>query len=205
MYDLAIVGGGPAGLAAGIYAARANLKTIIIERGLHGGQMQNTLDIENYPGFENVGGPELSEQMYNQALKVGVEWKFGEVQAAQLEGQPKTLQLRDGVIEANSVILATGAKPRRLGVPGETELAGRGVSYCATCDGAFEDLDVIVIGGGDSAVKEALFLTRYAKTVTIVHRRIPSGRSHSARQGLRQPEDSFQANSQVERIEGDPR
>ncbi|HHT90463.1 MAG: thioredoxin-disulfide reductase [Bacillota bacterium] len=205
MYDLAIVGGGPAGLAAGIYAARANLKTIIIERGLHGGQMQNTLDIENYPGFENVGGPELSEQMYNQALKVGVEWKFGEVQAAQLEGQPKTLQLRDGVIEANSVILATGAKPRRLGVPGETELAGRGVSYCATCDGAFfEDLDVIVIGGGDSAVKEALFLTRYAKTVTIVHRR-DTLRAEAILQdrAYGNPKIRFVWNSQVERIEGD--
>ena len=143
--------------------------------------------------------------MYNQALKVGVEWKFGEVQAAQLEGQPKTLQLRDGVIEANSVILATGAKPRRLGVPGETELAGRGVSYCATCDGAFfEDLDVIVIGGGDSAVKEALFLTRYAKTVTIVHRR-DTLRAEAILQdrAYGNPKIRFVWNSQVERIEGD--
>ena len=114
--------------------------------------------------------------MYNQALKVGVEWKFGEVQAAQLEGQPKTLQLRDGVIEANSVILATGAKPRRLGVPGETELAGRGVSYCATCDGAFfEDLDVIVIGGGDSAVKEALFRPVMPRQSRLFTAGIPSG------------------------------
>ena len=206
MYDLAIIGGGPAGLAAGIYAARANMKTIVIERGLYGGQMQNTLDIENYPGFDNIGGPELSDFMYNQALKVGVEWKLGEVKGVTLEGQPKTLQVGDSVIKAKSIIIATGAKPRRLGVPGETELAGRGVSYCATCDGAFfEDLDVIVVGGGDSAVKEGLFLTRYAKTVTIIHRR-DTLRAEAILQerAMKNPKIKFIWNSQVEKIEGSP-
>ena len=172
MYDLAIIGGGPAGLAAGLYGARANLKTIVIERGLHGGQMQNTLEIENYPGFKNIGGPDLSDHMYNQALEVGLEWKMGEVTRVDLEGQPKTLELGDTTIQARSVIVASGAQPRYLEVPGEKELAGRGVSYCATCDGAFyEDLDVIVVGGGDSAVEEGIFLTRYANSVTVIHRR----------------------------------
>ena len=156
MYDLAIIGGGPAGLAAGLYGARANLKTIVIEKGLYGGQMQNTLEIENYPGFKNVGGPDLSDHMYNQALAVGCEWKMGEVTRVSLEGQPKIVEVGGTEIQARSVIIASGAQPRRLGVPGEQELAGRGVSYCATCDGAFyEDLDVIVVGGGDSAVERA--------------------------------------------------
>ena len=172
MYDVAIIGGGPGGLSAGIYAARANLKTVIVERGLHGGQMQNTLDIENYPGFDNIEGPALSELMYEQALKVGVEWKYGDVSSVQLEGQPKALQLGDGVLQARSIIIASGAKPRPLGVPGEAEFTGRGLSYCATCDGAlYKGADVIVVGGGDSAIKEALLLTRYAQTVTVIHRR----------------------------------
>ena len=132
MYDLAIIGGGPAGLAAGLYGARANLKTIVIEKGLYGGQMQNTLEIENYPGFKNVGGPDLSDHMYNQALAVGCEWKMGEVTRVSLEGQPKIVEMGGTEIQARSVIIASGAQPRRLGVPGEQELAGRGVSYCAT-------------------------------------------------------------------------
>lgn len=172
MYDVAIIGGGPAGLSAGIYAARANLKTVIIERGLYGGQMQNTLDIENYPGFENIEGPELSERLYKQALQVGVEWKYGNVQSISLEGQPKVVKLEDGTVEARSVIIASGASPRPLGVPGEAEFTGRGVSYCATCDGAlYRGAEVIVIGGGDSAIKEAILLTRFASKVTVIHRR----------------------------------
>ncbi|NLL43779.1 MAG: thioredoxin-disulfide reductase [Firmicutes bacterium] len=172
MYDVAIIGGGPAGLSAGIYAARANLKTVIIERGLYGGQMQNTLDIENYPGFENIEGPELSERLYKQALQVGVEWKYGNVQSISLEGQTKVVKLEDGTVEARSVIIASGASPRPLGVPGEAEFTGRGVSYCATCDGAlYRGAEVIVIGGGDSAIKEAILLTRFASKVTVIHRR----------------------------------
>lgn len=172
MYDLVIIGGGPAGLSAGLYAARANMKTVVIERGLYGGQMQNTLDIENYPGFGKIRGSELSEHMYNQALEVGLEWKMGEVTGVKLEGQPKIIEMGNEEIRAQAVIIASGAQPRYLGVPGEKELAGRGVSYCATCDGAFyRDQDVVVVGGGDSAVEEGIFLTRYASSVTIVHRR----------------------------------
>lgn len=207
MYDVAIIGGGPAGLSAGIYAARANLKTVIIERGLHGGQMQNTLDIENYPGFDTIEGPSLSELMYNQALKVGVEWKYGDVSGVDLEGQPKALQLGDGVLEARSVIIASGAKPRPLGVPGEAEFTGRGLSYCATCDGAlFKGADVIVVGGGDSAIKEALLLTRYAQSVTVVHRR-DALRAAGILQdrAFANPKIKFVWDSVVERVEGNAR
>lgn len=172
MYDLAIIGGGPAGLTAGLYAARANLKTVVVERGLYGGQMQNTFDIENYPGFASITGPELSEHMYQQALGVGVEWKMGEVKQAELASQPKKLLVGEETIKAGAVIVATGAQARMLNVPGEKELTGRGVSYCATCDGAFyRDKDIFVVGGGDSAVEEGIFLTRFGKTVTIIHRR----------------------------------
>lgn len=205
MYDLVIIGGGPAGLAAGLYGARANMKTLVIERGLYGGQMQNTLEIENYPGFKNIEGPALSEHMYNQALEVGLEWKMGEVKDVQLEGQPKSVQIGDETIEARSIIIASGAQPRYLEVPGEKELAGRGVSYCATCDGAFyEGLDVIVVGGGDSAVEEGIFLTRYADSVTVIHRR-DSLRAQPILQerAFANPKMKFIWDSVVEKIEGE--
>lgn len=207
MYDLAIIGGGPTGLTAGLYGARANLKTIIIEKGLYGGQMQNTLEIENYPGFKNVGGPELSEHMYNQALAVGCEWKYGDVTQVSLEGQPKVLEVSGEKIEARSVIIASGAQPRKLGVPGEKELSGRGVSYCATCDGAFyEDLEVVVVGGGDSAVEEGMFLTRYASSVTVIHRRDTLRAQPILQQrAFANPKMKFIFNSEVQEIQGDKR
>jgi thioredoxin reductase (NADPH) len=207
MYDLAIIGGGPAGLAAGLYGARANLKTIVIEKGLYGGQMQNTLEIENYPGFKNVGGPDLSDHMYNQALAVGCEWKMGGVTRVSLEGQPKIVEVGGTEIQARSVIIASGAQPRRLGVPGEQELAGRGVSYCATCDGAFyEDLDVIVVGGGDSAVEEGIFLTRYANSVTVIHRRdVLRAQAILQERAFANPKMKFVYNSEVQEIQGENR
>ncbi|MDI9441151.1 MAG: thioredoxin-disulfide reductase [Bacillota bacterium] len=207
MYDLAIIGGGPAGLTAGLYGARANLKTVIIERGLYGGQMQNTLEIENYPGVGRVEGPELSEHMYQQALSVGVEWKMGEVTEVELTGQPKTITVGREVIQARSVIIASGAQPRKLQVPGEEELAGRGVSYCATCDGAFyTDLDVVVVGGGDSAVEEGIFLTNYVNSVTIVHRRDKlSAQPILQDRAFKNEKIKFVWDSVVERIEGDPK
>jgi thioredoxin reductase (NADPH) len=207
MYDLAIIGGGPAGLAAGLYGARANLKTIVIEKGLYGGQMQNTLEIENYPGFKNVGGPDLSDHMYNQALAVGCEWKMGEVTRVSLEGQPKIVEVGGTEVQARSVIIASGAQPRRLGVPGEQELAGRGVSYCATCDGAFyEDLDVIVVGGGDSAVEEGIFLTRYANSVTVIHRRdVLRAQAILQERAFANPKMKFVYNSEVQEIQGENR
>lgn len=173
MYDIVIIGGGPGGLTAGIYAGRARLKTIVVDKGLYGGQMQNTLEVENYPGWKTITGPQLAEQMYEHMLEFGTEWKQAEVIGVDFTGRVKTLELSDGsTLQARVVIIATGAQPRKLNVPGEKEFAGRGVSYCATCDGAFfRNREVVVVGGGDSAVEEGVFLTRFASQVTIVHRR----------------------------------
>lgn len=173
MYDLIIIGGGPAGLGAGVYAGRAALKTLVLDKGLPGGQMQNTLEIENYPGHKHITGPELSEEMYQHMLEFGAEWKQGQVESVDLAGQVKQITLAGGeLLESKAVIIASGAQPRYLDVPGEKEFAGRGVSYCATCDGAFfRNKQVVVVGGGDSAVEEGIFLTRYADSVTIIHRR----------------------------------
>ncbi|NLM26365.1 MAG: FAD-dependent oxidoreductase, partial [Firmicutes bacterium] len=136
MYDLIILGGGPAGLAAGIYAGRAELKTLVIDKGLPGGQMQNTLEIENYPGYRQITGTELSDQMYQHMLDFGAEWKQAQVAGVELNESIKKITLDNGdVVEGKAVIIATGAQPRYLNVPGEKEYAGRGVSYCATCDG----------------------------------------------------------------------
>ena len=173
MYDLAILGGGPSGLTAGMYAGRANLKTIVVYKWLPGGQMQNTLEIENYPGYKSITGPQLSELYYEHMLEFGAEWRQAEVVDVDLAGSVKKIILAGGeTITAKALIIATGTQPKKLNVPGERELAGRGVSYCATCDGAFfRNKHVIVVGGGDSAVEEGIFLTRFAAQVTIVHRR----------------------------------
>lgn len=172
MYDTIIIGSGPAGMTAALYAARSNLKVALLERGIYGGQMQNTADIENYPGYANISGPELAEKMYEPLEKFGVEHVFGQVVRVESEGLVKKVITEDDTFEAKTIILAMGAQHRLLGVPGEAEYNSRGVSYCAVCDGAFfRDQDLLVVGGGDSAVEEAIFLTRFAKTVTIVHRR----------------------------------
>lgn len=172
MYDTIIIGSGPAGMTAALYAARSNLKVALLERGIYGGQMQNTADIENYPGYANISGPELAEKMYEPLEKFGVEHVFGQVVRVESAGLVKKVITEDDTFEAKTVILAMGAQHRLLGVPGEAEYNSRGVSYCAVCDGAFfRDQDLLVVGGGDSAVEEAIFLTRFAKTVTIVHRR----------------------------------
>jgi len=172
-WDLIIIGAGPAGLAAGVYAGRARLKTLILERTYPGGQAFNTHRIDNYPGFPaGIGGPELTELMAEQARKHGAEILTADVTTAQLGSSPKILQTTEGELKAHSVIIASGAAPRKLGAPGETEFTGRGVSYCATCDGAFfRNRVVAVVGGGDSALTEALFLARLAKEVIVIHRR----------------------------------
>lgn len=172
IYDVIIAGAGPAGMTAAVYTARANMSTLMIEKGTPGGQMVNTEEIENYPGFSSILGPELSKQMYGHAVKFNAEHLRGEILDIR-DGYPyKTVVLQDQEIKAKSVIVTTGAVARKLGVPGELEFAGRGVSYCAVCDGAFfQDLELVVVGGGDSAVEEALFLTRFATKVTIIHRR----------------------------------
>lgn len=172
MYDTLIIGSGPAGMTAALYAARSNLKVGLLERGIYGGQMNNTAEIENYPGYEMISGPELAEKMYEPLDKFGVEHLFGQVVEVQVEGTVKKIITEDGSFEAKSVILAMGAQHRPLGVPGEAEFNSRGVSYCAVCDGAFfRGQDLLVVGGGDSAVEEAIFLTQFAKSVTIIHRR----------------------------------
>lgn len=176
IYDVVIIGAGPAGLTAALYAGRARMKTLVLEKATAGGQAATSDVIENYPGFpEGVGGFELTELMKQQAVKFGAELE--EIQPvtgieADVDSGIKTVSTEDASFTARAVIIATGSEPRTLGVPGEAEFRGRGVSYCATCDGAFyKDSTVAVIGGGNSAVEEALFLTKFATRVYIVHRR----------------------------------
>lgn len=172
IYDVLIIGAGPAGMTAAVYTSRANLSTVMIERGMPGGQMANTEAIENYPGYESILGPELSTKMFEHAKKFGAEYAYGDVQKIEDGKEYKRVITSNGEYKARSIIIATGARHKKLGVPGEQELSGRGVSYCAVCDGAFfKDRELVVVGGGDSAVEEALYLTRFASKVTIVHRR----------------------------------
>lgn len=170
-YDLIIIGSGPAGLSAALYAARGKLNTLVLEKGKGGGQAATTHLIENYPGaVENPTGPRLTDRMREQAESFGTTIKRGEVVELNLEGTEKIVKCKDAEYTAKAVILATGATPRKLGAPGIQELTGKGVSYCATCDADFfEDLEVFVVGGGNSAVEEAIFLTKFARKVTIVH------------------------------------
>jgi thioredoxin reductase (NADPH) len=173
VYDVAIIGAGPAGLSAGIYAARARLSTVIIEKMYPGGQAAITDRIENYPGFaEGVGGSELTDSMKAQAEKFGAQFLNGDVKKVEKTGSNFVAHLSGETVEAKSVILAMGAQPRKLEARGEKEYTGRGVSYCATCDGAFYmEKPIMVVGGGDTAIEEALYLTRFASSVQVVHRR----------------------------------
>lgn len=171
-YDVVVIGAGPAGMTAAMYSARSEMKTLLLERGVPGGQMNNTAEIENYPGYGQIMGPELSMKMYEPLADLGVENAYGFVTSIVDNGATKTINTEEEVFETKSIIIATGANHRKLGVPGEEEYGARGVSYCAVCDGAFfRDQDILVVGGGDSAVEEAIFLTRFGKTVTIMHRR----------------------------------
>lgn len=172
IYDVIIVGAGPAGMTAAVYTARGNMSTLMIERGIPGGQMANTEEIENYPGFQSILGPELSTKMFDHAKHFGAEYAYGDVTKIEDGREYKTVFVGDNSYKARAIILTTGADYRRMGIPGETELTGRGVSYCAVCDGAFfRNKDIIVVGGGDSAVEEGTYLTRFANKVTIIHRR----------------------------------
>ena len=174
MHDIAIIGAGPAGLTAALYARRAGYSTIVFEMGVPGGQAATTEVIDNYPGFPNgVGGSELMMKFYEQALSFGAEIKFEQVEHLELKGEVKTVKTVAGkVYEAKVVVLATGAHPRMLGIENEGKLRGRGISYCATCDGFFfKDKDVCIFGGGDTAVDEALYLSKICKSVTVFHRR----------------------------------
>lgn len=173
LYDVVIIGSGPAGLAAGLYAGRARLSTLIVEKDKEGGQIVQTAEIENYPGSaEEESGPTLIDRMSAQADKFGAEKVLDTIEEMELEGKEKILRGKKDTYRAKTVIIAAGASPVLIGCPGEKEFTGKGVSYCATCDAAFfEDFEVFVVGGGDSAVEEALYLTKFARKVTIIHRR----------------------------------
>jgi len=206
LYDVVIIGGGPAGLSAGIYAGRGLFKTLIIERGQHGGQAATTNEIDNYPGADlEETGPALVKKMKAQAERFNVEFVTDEVVDAELEGDVKTVKGKNGEYRAKTVIIASGAVPRKLGCPGEEEFTGRGVSYCATCDAAFfEELEVFVIGGGDSAVQEALFIARFARKITIIQNLAELTAAKSIQeQAMRDPKFSFVYNSVVEEVKGD--
>jgi thioredoxin reductase (NADPH) len=171
-YDVIIIGGGPAGLTAALYAGRARINTVLLERGVPGGQLLNTEAIEDYPGFDHITGPELAQRMADQAQKFGVKIETARVVAIRRQGDKKLVQTEDGEFLADFVILTAGGEPKKLGIPGEGEFQGRGVSQCAVCDGAFfKEEEVAVVGGGDAALEEGVFLTRFAKKVYIIHRR----------------------------------
>ncbi|WP_409302663.1 thioredoxin-disulfide reductase [Peribacillus sp. SCS-155] len=172
IYDVIIIGAGPAGMTAAVYTSRANLSTLMLERGMPGGQMANTEEVENYPGFESILGPELSTKMFEHAKRFGAEYGYGDVKEI-IDGEDyKTVIAGSKEYKARAIIISAGAEYKKIGVPGEKELGGRGVSYCAVCDGAFfKQKELVVVGGGDSAVEEGVYLTRFASKVTIVHRR----------------------------------
>jgi thioredoxin reductase (NADPH) len=173
-YQLIIIGGGPAGLTAGMYAARGRVKSLLLEKGATGGQVLVTDWVDNYPGFtEGISGFELMDKMTAHADRFGLEKKFATVTSLDLAGEIKTITLEDGKqLTCQTVILCTGAQPRKIGVPGEEELQGKGVSYCATCDGPFyRNQEIAVVGGGNTAIQEAIHLTKFASKVTVIHRR----------------------------------
>jgi thioredoxin reductase (NADPH) len=172
IYDVIIAGAGPGGMTAAVYTSRGGQSTLMIERGVPGGQMANTEEVENYPGYEHILGPELSTKMFDHAKKFGAEYAYGDIKEIIDGKEYKTVVAGSKQYKARAVIISTGAEYKKLGVPGEKELGGRGVSYCAVCDGAFfKGKNLFVIGGGDSAVEEGVYLTRFADKVTIVHRR----------------------------------
>ena len=205
MYDVVIIGGGPAGLAAGLYTARGSRSTLLIERKGIGGQIALTNLVENYPGFEaGVNGFDLGQQMHRQASKYGMETRYAEVTAITTSEGGFLVETSEGPVAARAVIVTAGADYNRLGVPGEERLTGFGVSYCATCDAAFfRDMDVIVVGGGDAAMDEGLFITRYARSVTVVHRRdtLRAGKVLQDR-AFANPKMRFVWNTVVEEITG---
>ena len=206
-YDIIIIGGGPAGLTAGLYTSRARLDTLLIERALIGGQIVTTDKVENYPGFEQgISGPELARQMEAQAKRFGLEITSGRVVSAEDKGDSKSVRLEDGnEYICKAIIVASGAEPSKLEVEGEDKYRGRGVSYCATCDGAFfKNLKIAVIGGGDSAIEEALFLTKFASDVYVVHRRNELRATKILQERLfANPKIKMIWDSVVEKIEGD--
>ncbi|KRL02915.1 thioredoxin-disulfide reductase [Liquorilactobacillus capillatus] len=172
-YDVIIIGAGPGGMTAALYASRANLAVLMLDRGIYGGQMNNTAEVENYPGFKSILGPDLAKEMYESSTQFNAEYAYGNVEKITITtDNMKVIKTDSDEYKTKAVIIATGSQYKKLGVPGEDEYSGRGVSYCAVCDGAFfRDREVVVIGGGDSAIEEGSYLTQLVKKVDVIHRR----------------------------------
>lgn len=208
IHDVIIIGSGPAGYTAAVYTARAQLHPLVFEGIQFGGALMTTTEVENYPGFrEGITGPNLMEEMREQALRFGADLRMDDVDAVDLTGPIKTVTVGDETHRARSVILAMGAAARQLGAPGEMERIGLGVSTCATCDGFFfRDQDIAVVGGGDSAMEEAIFLTKFARSVTLIHRREEFRASKIMLDRARANEKiTFLTNTAITEIEGDPK
>lgn len=206
IYDVIIIGSGPAGLSAALYSARARLKTLILEKSKVGGQIVITHEVANYPGsVKDATGPSLIARMEEQVESFGAERKKDNIKEVDFSGKIKKLKGEKEEYYAKSVIIATGAMPRHMGCPGENELIGKGISYCATCDGEFfEDLEVFVVGGGDSAIEEAIFLTKFARKVTIVHRREELRAAKSIQEkAFKNPKIEVKWNSTIDEVKGD--
>lgn len=204
-YDVIVIGAGPGGMTAALYAARANLKVAVLDRGPYGGAMNNTDAVDNYPGFVDVKGPELGEHMYQTMMKFEPDFEYGDVQTVKLEDGKKVVVTDVGEFAAPALIIATGADHKKIGVPGEEEYSGRGISYCAVCDASFfRDEDLVVIGGGDSAIEEGIYLTQLAKSVTVIHRRDQlRAQPILQKRAFANDKMNFIWNAQVETIEGD--
>ena len=203
IYDMIVIGGGPAGYTTALYAVRAGLSTLILEKMSAGGQMAQTHQIDNYPGFEEgIDGFSLAEKMKSQAERFGAVTKYAQVEKVELQGCPKKAETREGVFAGKTIVIATGANPRELGVPGEQEMVGRGVAYCAACDGMFyRGKTVVVVGGGNTAAADALLLSRVAKKVILVHRRDTLRATKIYHEPLKQAENvEFRWNSVVEEV-----
>lgn len=206
VYDVVIVGGGPAGLSAGLYAGRARLNALLIEKDKDGGQIVITSEIENYPGcLPEESGSTLVQRMTDQVEKFGIERTADCIESVDFSGDIKVLKGKRNEYHTKTVIIATGAYPKPIGCPGERELIGKGVSYCATCDGNFfEDFDIFVVGGGDTAVEEALYLTKFGRKVTIIHRRDELRAAKSIQEkAFNNPKVEFMWDSVVKEIKGD--
>jgi thioredoxin reductase (NADPH) len=205
-YDIVIIGGGPAGLSAGIYTSRARLSTLLIERAAIGGQIINAALVENYPGFTaGIGGIDLTQSMHEQAVKFGTETLYDEVTGIEVSGGRKIAKTSQGDFTAKAIIIAGGAERQKLDVPGEKEFTGRGVSYCATCDGAFfRDKAVVVVGGGNAAITEALELVKFASSITVIHRRNELRATKIVQEkALAEPKIKFMLDTVVEEISGE--
>lgn len=206
VYDVIVIGGGPAGLSAALYAGRARLSTLVLEKKKEGGQIALTSEVENYPGcLEGESGPSLIDRMHKQVLHFGAELAYDEIESVYLEGSIKQLKGKKDVYKAKAVIIATGASSRPIGCKGEKEYTGKGVSYCATCDGSFfEDFDIYVVGGGDTAVEEAMFLTKFGRSVTLIHRRDELRAAKSIQdKAFKNPKMKFMWNTVVKELGGD--